>query len=107
MLFSLHHYPAVVTAVTELGHGKPKFYSTPDVIAFCRKWRLSTNNVWLFSTRKSATSFFVAYDALCEVGTATLVCEALDKIADISVPGKSILSNNCCLTVSFLFTSKP
>uniref|UniRef100_A0A8R7QPL3 tRNA ligase phosphodiesterase domain-containing protein n=2 Tax=Triticum urartu TaxID=4572 RepID=A0A8R7QPL3_TRIUA len=87
MLFSLHHYPAVVTAVTELGHGKPKFYSTPDVIAFCRKWRLSTNNVWLFSTRKSATSFFVAYDALCEVGTATLVCEALDKIADISVPG--------------------
>ncbi|KQJ83582.1 tRNA ligase 1 [Brachypodium distachyon] len=78
---------AVVTAVTELGHGKPKFYSTPDVIAFCRKWRLSTNHVWLFSTRESATSFFSAYDALCEVGTATPVCEALDRIADISVPG--------------------
>jgi len=26
----------VVTAVTELGNGKPKFYSTPEVIAFCR-----------------------------------------------------------------------
>jgi hypothetical protein len=45
------HYVAVVTAVTELGHGKPKFYSTPEVIAFCRKWRLPTNHVWLFSTR--------------------------------------------------------
>ncbi|XP_047091861.1 tRNA ligase 1-like isoform X1 [Lolium rigidum] len=78
---------AVVTAVTELGHGKPKFYSTPAVIAFCRKWRLSTNHVWLFSTRESATSFFGAYDALCEEGTATQVCKALDKIADISVPG--------------------
>ncbi|KAJ6300168.1 hypothetical protein OIU76_021042 [Salix suchowensis] len=41
----------VVTAVTELGNGKPKFYSTPEVIAFCRKWRLPTNHVWLFSTR--------------------------------------------------------
>uniref|UniRef100_A0ACD5Z8K7 Uncharacterized protein n=1 Tax=Avena sativa TaxID=4498 RepID=A0ACD5Z8K7_AVESA len=77
----------VVTAVTELGHGKPKFYSTPEVIAFCRKWRLPTNHVWLFSTRKSANSFFAAYDALCEEGTATPVCEALDEIADISVPG--------------------
>ncbi|KAG2632271.1 hypothetical protein PVAP13_2NG072200 [Panicum virgatum] len=78
---------AVVTAVTELGHGKPKFYSTPEVIAFCRKWRLPTNHVWLFSTRKSASSFFAAYDALCEEGTATPVCKALDEIADISVPG--------------------
>ncbi|XP_074592518.1 tRNA ligase 1 isoform X2 [Curcuma longa] len=77
----------VVTAVTELGHGKPKFYSTPDLIAFCRKWRLPTNQVWLFSTRKSATSFFAAYDALCEEGTATPVCKALDEVADISVPG--------------------
>ena len=41
----------VVTAVTELGNGKPKFYSTPDLIAFCRNWRLPTNHVWLFSTR--------------------------------------------------------
>ncbi|KAH6787039.1 RNAligase [Perilla frutescens var. hirtella] len=40
----------VVTAVTELGNGKPKFYSTPDLIAFCRNWRLPTNHVWLFST---------------------------------------------------------
>ncbi|KAK3124679.1 hypothetical protein QOZ80_7BG0590530 [Eleusine coracana subsp. coracana] len=78
---------AVITAVTELGHGKPKFYSTAEVIAFCRKWRLPTNHIWLFSTRKSATSFFAAYDALCEEGTATPVCKALDEIADISVPG--------------------
>lgn len=44
---------------------------------------------FLFSsfTRKSATSFFAAYDALCEEGTATPVCKALDEIADISVPG--------------------
>ncbi|CAN6463133.1 unnamed protein product [Victoria cruziana] len=77
----------VVTAVTELGKGKPRFYSTPDLIAFCRKWRLPTNHVWLFSTRKSVTSFFAAYDALCEEGTATPVCRALDEVADISVPG--------------------
>ncbi|XP_077232996.1 tRNA ligase 1-like isoform X2 [Tasmannia lanceolata] len=77
----------VVTAVTELGRGKPNFYSTPDIIAFCRKWRLPTNHVWLFSTRKSVTSFFAAYDALCEEGTATPVCKALDEVADISVPG--------------------
>ncbi|KAJ4725978.1 putative RNA ligase [Melia azedarach] len=78
---------AVVTAVTELGNGKPKFYSTPEIIAFCRTWRLPTNHVWLFSTRKSTTSFFAAYDALCEEGTATSVCRALDEVADISVPG--------------------
>ncbi|KAL8553570.1 hypothetical protein ACS0TY_002035 [Phlomoides rotata] len=77
----------VVTAVTELGCGKPKFYSTPYIIAFCRKWRLPTNHVWLFSTRKSVTSFFAAYDALCEEGTATPVCKALDEVSDISVPG--------------------
>ncbi|XP_021734193.1 tRNA ligase 1-like [Chenopodium quinoa] len=77
----------VVTAVTELGLGKPKFYSTPEIIAFCRKWRLPTNHVWLFSTRKSVTSFFAAFDALCEEGTATSVCKALDEVADISIPG--------------------
>lgn len=77
----------VVTAVTELGCGKPKFYSTPEIIAFCRKWRLPTNHVWLFSTRKSVTSFFAAYDALCEEGTASPVCKALDEVADISIPG--------------------
>ncbi|KAL8057530.1 hypothetical protein ABFX02_04G190200 [Erythranthe guttata] len=77
----------VVTAVTELGCGKPKFYSTPDIIAFCRKWRLPTNHVWLFSTRKSVISFFAAYDALCEEGTATTVCKALDEVADVSIPG--------------------
>ncbi|XP_026403097.1 tRNA ligase 1-like isoform X3 [Papaver somniferum] len=76
----------VVTAVTEFGNGKPKFYSTPEIIAFCRKWRLTTNHVWLFSTRKSVSSFFAAYDALCEEGTATPVCKALDEVADISVP---------------------
>ncbi|CAM0947539.1 unnamed protein product [Alopecurus aequalis] len=78
---------AVVTAVTDLGHGKPKFYSTLELIAFCRKWRLPTNHVWLFSTRESASSFFDTYDELCEEGTATMVCKALDKIADISLPG--------------------
>ncbi|KAF3320443.1 hypothetical protein FCM35_KLT15139 [Carex littledalei] len=78
---------AVVTAVTELGVGKPKFYSTPELIAFCRKWRLPTNHVWLLSTRKSTTALFVAYDALCEEGTATTVCKVLDEVADISVPG--------------------
>ncbi|KAI3917376.1 hypothetical protein MKW98_027295 [Papaver atlanticum] len=76
----------VVTAVTEFGNGKPKFYSTPKIIAFCRKWRLTTNQVWLFSTRKSVSSFFAAFDALCEEGTATTVCKALDEVADISVP---------------------
>ncbi|KAI3899528.1 hypothetical protein MKW92_026618 [Papaver armeniacum] len=75
----------VVTAVTEFGNGKPKFYSTPEIIAFCRKWRLTTNHVWLFSTRKSVSSFFAAYDALCEEGTTTPVCKALDEVADISV----------------------
>ncbi|KAF6992570.1 hypothetical protein CFC21_009550 [Triticum aestivum] len=78
---------AVVIAVTELGHGKPRFYSTPQVIAFCQEWRLPTNHVWLFSTRKSATSFFATYDALCEEGTATPVCTALGEIADICIPG--------------------
>lgn len=77
----------VVTAVTELGNGKPKFYSTPEIIAFCRKWRLPTNHVWLFSTRKSVTSFFAVYDALCEEGTATSLCKTLDEVADISIPG--------------------
>lgn len=38
------------------------------------------------------TSFFAAYDALCEEGTATPVCKALDEVADISVPGKSFIS---------------
>ncbi|WZZ83844.1 hypothetical protein YC2023_104416 [Brassica napus] len=85
----------VVTAVTELGNGKPKFYSTSEIIAFCRNWRLPTNHVWLFSTRhdpvkltqpKYMTSFFAAFDALCEEGTATSVCRALDEVADISVP---------------------
>jgi hypothetical protein len=38
--------------------------------------------------RKSATALFAAYDALCEEGTATTVCKALDEVADISVPGK-------------------
>lgn len=37
------------------------------------------------------TSFFAAYDALCEEGTATPVCEALDEVADISVPGKNYI----------------
>ena len=30
---------------------------------------------------------FAAFDALCEEGTATSVCRALDEVADISAPG--------------------
>lgn len=37
------------------------------------------------------TAFFAAYDALCEEGTATSVCKALDEVADISVPGEVYL----------------
>lgn len=33
-------------------------------------------------------SFFAAYDALSEEGTATTVCKTLDEVADISIPGK-------------------
>ncbi|KAK2997400.1 hypothetical protein RJ639_024920, partial [Escallonia herrerae] len=33
------------------------------------------------------TSFFAVYDALCEEGTATPVCKALDEVSDVSVPG--------------------
>ncbi|MCO5574341.1 hypothetical protein L7F22_028124 [Adiantum nelumboides] len=75
----------VVTAIADL-KGRPHFYATPDLIMFCRQWRLPTNHVWLFSSRKSATSFFTAYDALCEEGTATSVSQILDEISDISVP---------------------
>ena len=56
-------------------------------------------NITMFDvsfTRKSASSFFAAYDALCEEGTATSVCKALDEIADVAVPGILIL--NLCLT---------
>ncbi|KAH7444044.1 hypothetical protein KP509_02G061700 [Ceratopteris richardii] len=81
----LHDY-VVVTAVTDL-NGKPRFFSTPELIAFCRQWRLPTNHVWLFSTRKSATSFFTAYDALCEEGIATEVSRTLDEVSDVSAPG--------------------
>ncbi|CAH8386603.1 unnamed protein product [Eruca vesicaria subsp. sativa] len=37
--------------------------------------------------RKSVTSFFAAFDALCEEGIATSVCRALDEVADISILG--------------------
>jgi hypothetical protein len=50
----LHDY-VVVTAVTKL-KGRPLFYSTPDVVAFCHKWRLPTNHYWLFSTRYALSS---------------------------------------------------
>ncbi|MCO5584755.1 hypothetical protein L7F22_038687 [Adiantum nelumboides] len=74
----------VVTAVSDLKN-KPRFYSTSDIVAFCREWRLPTNDVWLFSSRKSATSFFTAYDALCEDGTATTVYKVMNEVADICV----------------------
>lgn len=44
------------------------------------------------------TSFFAAYDALCEEGTATPVCKALDEVADISIPG-NVLSATCASIV--------
>lgn len=75
----------VVTAIADL-ESKPRFYSTPDLIAFCRQWRLPTNHVWLFSSRTSAISFFTAYDVLCEEGTASAVSKILDEISDVSVP---------------------
>jgi hypothetical protein len=75
-------------------------------VHICTLLGLSLNiiilSVYIFA-RESATSFFGAYDALCEEGTATSVCKALDKIADISVPGKSILNNNCRLALSLPF----
>ncbi|KAJ7543365.1 hypothetical protein O6H91_09G034600 [Diphasiastrum complanatum] len=74
----------VVTAVTEL-RSRPRFYSTPDLIAFCREWRLPTNHIWLFSSRSSASSVFAAYDALCEEGIASSVSKTLDEIADASI----------------------
>ncbi|KAM0915366.1 hypothetical protein ACQ4PT_010904 [Festuca glaucescens] len=40
-----------------------------------------------FGNMESSFSFFAAYDALCEEGTATPVRKALDEVADISVPG--------------------
>ncbi|KAL2651085.1 hypothetical protein R1flu_019213 [Riccia fluitans] len=76
----------VVTAVTKL-QGRPLFYSSQDVVAFCHEWRLPTNNLWLFSSKKSAMSFFSAYDALCEEGIASTVTKVMDEIADMSVPG--------------------
>ena len=49
------------------------------------------------------TSIFAAYDALCEEGTATPVCKALDEVADISIPG-NVLSAMCfyCLAWDFV-----
>lgn len=41
----------------------------------------------MFGCSQQVTSFFAAYDALCEEGLATTVCRALDEVADISVPG--------------------
>ncbi|CAM6083091.1 unnamed protein product [Calypogeia fissa] len=76
----------VVTAVTEL-KGRPRFFSTADVVAFCHNWRLPTNQLWLFSKKKSVTAFFSAYDALCEEGIASSVTKVLDELADLAVPG--------------------
>uniref|UniRef100_A0A7I4CXU8 tRNA ligase phosphodiesterase domain-containing protein n=1 Tax=Physcomitrium patens TaxID=3218 RepID=A0A7I4CXU8_PHYPA len=72
----------VVTAVTKLD-GRPLFLSTADVVAFCHQWRLPTNHYWLFSTKASVTSFFTAYDALCEEGLTSTVAKVLNDIADI------------------------
>ncbi|KAL3700604.1 hypothetical protein R1sor_018626 [Riccia sorocarpa] len=76
----------VVTAVTSL-KGRPLFYSSQDVVAFCHKWRLPTNNLWLFSSKSSVTSFFSAYDALCEEGIASTVTKVLDEISDMPIRG--------------------
>jgi hypothetical protein len=77
------HYPAVITAVTELGHGKPKFYSTAEVITFCRKWRLPTNHIWLFSTRFSFYNMHEIFHCQ-EFGYVFLSC------------GVSGIRNFCC-----------
>lgn len=75
----------VVTAVTKLA-GRPHFMSTPEVVAFCHQWRLPTNHYWLFSTKRSVTSFFTAYDALCEEGLAGTVTNVLNDISDTHLP---------------------
>lgn len=46
------------------------------------------------------TSFFAAYDVLCEEGTATSVCKALDEVADLSIPG---IVFNCNVFLETLF----
>jgi hypothetical protein len=51
--------------------------------------------------RKSVTSFFAAYDALCEEGTATTVCKALDEVADISVSGSVFKYGVLLLSLEF------
>lgn len=47
------------------------------------------------------TSFFAAFDALCEDGTATPVCKALDEVADISVSGSVFKYNVLLLSLEF------
>jgi hypothetical protein len=47
------------------------------------------------------TSFFAAYDALCEEGTATTVCKALDEVADISVSGSVFKHGVLLLSLEF------
>uniref|UniRef100_A0A0D9WXF0 Uncharacterized protein n=1 Tax=Leersia perrieri TaxID=77586 RepID=A0A0D9WXF0_9ORYZ len=74
---------ALITAVTE----NIKFYSTPDLLKFCRKWRLPTINVWQFSTRESASSFFAAYETISEEENASSIFQTLDMMADVSAKG--------------------
>lgn len=47
------------------------------------------------------TSFFAAFDALCEEGIATSVCRALDEVADISVPGDLFFYSSYCFVDSY------
>jgi hypothetical protein len=77
----------VITAISELGGGpQPHFWATPQIVEFCRRWRLPTNQYWLFSSPRSATTYFEIFDMIGEEGTASEVTESMDKIADVAVP---------------------
>ncbi|GAQ89772.1 RNA ligase [Klebsormidium nitens] len=77
----------VITAISELGGGvQPRFWATPQIVEFCRQWRLPTNQYWLFASTQSAGTYFEIFDMIGEEGTASEVTESMDKIADVAVP---------------------
>lgn len=49
--------------------------------------------VWFVTFRASVTSFFTAYDALCEEGLTSTVAKVLNDIADIYLSGVCQLSH--------------
>lgn len=77
----------VVTSISELGGGsQPRFWATPEIVEFCRQWRLPTNQYWLFASTQSASTYFEIFDMIGEEGTASEVTESMNKIADVAVP---------------------